>query len=609
MNSHDLIQSFNYIDQDLVDEAEYGRFPARTEPAQSAAHRTFRRPLLVAALVALLLLLVGCTIVYVLSMQSLQLGHQEVSYDAFDPDTLEYLGKETYTEEVFTIAGLEGTPGYLASKEWFDFKQSYDPDRAIQGSVWGNYPEFPAEYSSYGLYSQDMKDKVDEILRTYNLKPVGAKLEFRTLRNMLAALGIEKFQTAENKITINVDMGYCYENGNFGLTLNFSFPEAAENEMDATWGNLRWNRADCFSDELFAIRETLDWKEWNYTTASGTEVLIIRSDSDWRGWILCKRADGIMSLQVEAKQELWNNVDGKTWADELFLTDKQMEQLADAIDFGIQPRVATREDVANEPAAPNEATQDGYTIRLKSVETDGWVARIVLSITAPEGTIISRNTSPGFEGERLGIGPTNLDNFNPTTGRETGGSGGWNPEEDGDGLDNTQDLVMEAIYNMEDGSAPFASGMTWVIHFEDLVSSYWDGSKSKFVEETLATGEWTFEIPFDESNGDYREIELLTAPITAGVSVGWKPDGTDVVEDVTITSVKLRKYSLTITHDGPDYADFSYINGKRLLAVMKDGSTLELSYGAGTYRVYGEIDFEQLDYIQFPDGTQIPGPQ
>ena len=610
MNSKDLIQSMNYVGEDLVNEAEYGRFSARAEePKKKATTRGFfRKPLWIAALIGLMVILMGCA-VYVLKMQDLQLGRQEVTYDAFDPDTLEYLGKETYTEEVFTVAGLEGTPGYLASKEWFDFKQTYDPDLSIQAAVWGNYPEFGAEYDAYGLYSQDMKDKVDEILKKYSLKPVGAQLEFRTLRNMLAALGIEKFQTAQNRVTTNVTMGYCYENGNFGLSLDFAWPEAAENEVNATWGNLYWSRSDCFSNNHFAIRETGDWREWNYETASGNQVLIIRSDSDWRGWILCKRNDGILSLQVETRQDLWYNVDNKTWAAERFLTDAQMEQLADAIDFGIQPRVATREDVANEPAAPNAATQDGYTLAVKSVETDGWVARITLGITAPEGTVISRNTAPGFEEEHLVIGPTNLDNWGPKNGRETSSIGGWNPVEDGDGLDNTQDLVLEAMSTMEDGSAPFGPGKTWVIRFEDLATSYWNSSKSQFDGETLATGEWTFEITFDESSGDYREVELLTQPITAGVSTGWKPDGTDVVEDVTVSSIKLRKYSMTVTHDGPDYADFSFINGQRLEAVMKDGSTVQLSYGNYTYQAYGEIDFAQLDYIRFPDGTKVPGPQ
>lgn len=607
MNSKDLIQSLNYVGEDLVNEAEYGRFRSYSQ-SPAPVRKRLGKPFLIAALIGLMVFLMGCA-VYVLKMQDLHLGQEEITTDVFDDDTMEYLGQETYSQEVFSLAGLEGTTQHQAAKEWYDFKQSYDPDYKILDTVKDNYPEFPAEYGGYGLYTQEMKDKLDEILDKYDLKPMGARLEFRTLRNMLSALGIEKFQTAENQVTTNVDMGYCYENGNFGLTLNFIWPEAAANEVDATWGNLRWNRMDCFSDDLFAIRQTPDWREWNYQTTSGTDVLILRADSDWRGWIICKRNDGILSLQVETRQDLWSNVDGKTWAEERFLTDGQMEDLADAIDFAIQPKVATREDVANQPAAPQEATQDGYTLKVKSVETDGWIARITLSITAPEGTVISRNTAPGFEEERFHIGPANLDNFNPKTGRDTSGSGGWNVEEDGDGLDNTQDLVIEARYTMEDGSAPFASGKTWVIRFEDLVGSYWDQQTIKNIEKTLAIGEWTFEITFDENNGDYREIELLTAPITAGVSTGWKPDGTDVVEDVTITSIKLRKYSMTITHNGPNYADFSFINGERLLGVMKDGSIVEFSYGNTTYQTYGEIDFAQLDYIQFPDGTKVPMPE
>lgn len=606
MNSKDLIQSMNYVGEDLVNEAEYGKFRSQNQSAQPVRRR-FSKPLLIAALIGLMVFLMGCA-VYVLKMQDLNLGQEEITSDVFDDDTMEYLGQETYTQEIFTLAGLEGTPTYLAAREWYEFKQTYDPDYKILDTVKGNYPEFPAEYEAYGLYSQKMKDKLDEILEKYSLKPMGAELEFRTLRNMLSALGIEKLQTVENQVTIKVDTGGCYENGNFALSLDFTWPEAAENELDATWGMLRWNRAECFSDDLFAIRQTGDWKEWNYTTASGNDVLIIRSPSDWRGWILCKRTDGIMSLQVEVRQDLWNNVDGKTWADELFLTDKQMEQLADAIDFGIQPRIATQADVANEPAAPEAATQDGYTLKVKSVETDGWIARITLSVTAPEGTVISRNPNPGFEDKSYHIGSANLDTFNPVTGRDTSGSGGWNVQEDGDGLDNTQDLVMEARYSMEDGSAPFASGKTWIVRFEDLVGSYWDSQNSKNVEEHLATGEWTFEIDFNESNGDYREIELLTAPITAGVSTGWKPDGTDVVEDVTITSIKLRKYSLTITHDGPEYTDFSYINGQKMCAVMKDGSIIEILGTGRVYQACSEIDIEQLDYIQLADGTKLTIP-
>ena len=201
MNSKDLIQSLNYVGDDLVNEAEYGKFSVRKEEPVVVRKR-FSRPLLIAAIISLMVFLMGCAI-YVLKMQDLNVGQEEITTDVFDADTMEYLGQETYTQEVFTLAGLEGTPTYLASKEWYDFKQTYDPDYKILDSVKGNYPDFPAEYGVYGLYSQQMKDQLDLILQKHSLKPMGARLEFRTLRNMLAALGIEKIQTVENQVTVN----------------------------------------------------------------------------------------------------------------------------------------------------------------------------------------------------------------------------------------------------------------------------------------------------------------------------------------------------------------------------------------------------------------------
>lgn len=606
MNGKDIFLGLKYIGEDLIDEAENGSFSA-TRKTEKKPALTLRKPLLIAALVALMLFLMGCAWI-VMRMQDINLGQNEVTYDAYDYDSMEYLGKETYTEEVFTVAGLKGTPGYEAALEWFNFLQSYDPDRAIQSAVWGNYPEFPAQYSTYYLYSQDMKDALDEILNKYSLKPVGAPLEFRNTRNMCAALDIERLQTTKNDVTIRVKDGGCYENGNFLLNLDIQLPEAAENELNTTWGVLRWSRSDCFSDDIIAVEDIEEWKEWNYTTTSGTKVLIIRADSDWRGYILCNRPDGILSLQVETRKDLWNQDGDKTWAEELFLTDKQMEQIADAIDFGIQPRVATQEDVANQPAPSNEDTQDGYTVKLKSVETDGWIAKIVMSITAPEGTVISRNPHPGFEDAAYHIDPANYDNFECQSGKVVAASGGWNLTDDGDGLENTQDIVMVKSVCMDDGRAPFGPGMVWNIYFADIVGNYWDAQYNTLTD-ILAEGEWLFPITFDETIGDYTEKELIQQPITVGVSVGWKPDGSDVVEDVTVTSFKLRKFSATIEHSGKDGTDFSFLNGQPMFVVMKDGSQIQLCYtSSSVYETDISIDLDQVDHIAFADGTKLPVP-
>ena len=134
MNGKDIFKGLRYIDDDIIEEAEFGMFPAKT------VHRTIRRPLLVAAIIALTLLLVGCAVVYILSLKEIKLGEQQTAYDSFsyDPVTglpVEYLGKETVIEQALSFAGMKDTPTYKAAQEWYDFKQSYDPDYEIRNSV------------------------------------------------------------------------------------------------------------------------------------------------------------------------------------------------------------------------------------------------------------------------------------------------------------------------------------------------------------------------------------------------------------------------------------------------------------------------------------------
>ena len=607
MNGNDLLKGLSFVSEKYIDEAENCAFEA--EEQKKPVRKSLNRGFLIAAVIAAMLLLVGCTVAYVMKMQDFKLGETQESYDAFDPDTLEYLGKETYTEQVFTVAGLQNTPAYQAAQEWFDFKQSYDPDLTILDSVWGNEPEFPAEYDSYNIYTQEMKDKLDEIIEKYNLKLAGAALEFRTLRNMCDALGIERIQAAENDVTVSIESGTCSENGNFSLELDFTLPEDADSEITTTWGSLSWSRKDCFSDDVITFEDTGDWNEWNYTTSSGNEVLITCSPSDWRGWIICDREEAIMSIRLEARRDLGSE-DGWEY---LYLTDKQMEQIADAIDFSIQPRVATQEDVANQPAASNAATQDGYTVELRSVETDGWMARIVMGITAPEGTVISRNPHEGFEDEFYYLDATNFDSFTPAAGKTMGGNGGWNIREDNDGLDNTQDLVLESQVGMEDGSAPFGPGTVWNIHFEDIVGSYWDSEKYDTMTDLLAEGEWNFEITFGEDNGDFREIEFIEEPITMSAITGFKADGTDVFGDIEVTSFTLHTMSAVIRYHFDGSVDFTRYD-MPMYAVMKDGTRVEFQVTGGSpgvtwYVMETAIDVEQVDHVLLMDGTKLLAPQ
>lgn len=314
-----------------------------------------------------------------------------------------------------------------------------------------------------------------------------------------------------------------------------------------------------------------------------------------------------MALQLDVNIELLSEDGGVVSAEYQHMTQKQLERVADTIDFTIQPRIPTLTDVEAQAEIPQQATQNGYTLRLKSVGTDGYVARILLGITAPEGTELPTEGNIIFA--------NHWGELTPTSGSVSESGGTIETIDDGDGKENTIDLLLVLDCIMADGSTPFAAGTTWNLYMVDIVYSDWDAANSRLIEDTLAEGEWQFTITFDETNGDYREIELLSEPIKAKACIGWGEDGTDALEEFTVTSFKVRKFSSEMAwdlvedyhgiKDFGDSADFYVYSGHIMCAVMKDGTKVEMM----NQRNREPIALDQVDYIQFPDGTEltIPG--
>ena len=160
MKGTDILFGLNDVGDDLIEKAEYGRFPKGTEKNQNA-RRLIRRPFLIAAIIALMVFFMGCAVV-LLNLERLKVG--EESY----MDAMRYSedgSKIPATEKVkqfISIVGAEGSKNHLAMREWMDFKQRCDPD----GSIWSASAGFqrPAQYNNYvDVYSQEMVDKIDEI--------------------------------------------------------------------------------------------------------------------------------------------------------------------------------------------------------------------------------------------------------------------------------------------------------------------------------------------------------------------------------------------------------------------------------------------------------------
>ena len=587
MNGKDIFLGMRYIDEDLIEEAEFGTFPVKKV-------RSFRRPLLIAAVMALALLLVGCAVAYVLNLQGLILGDQQREYDSFSDDGLEYLGTETVTEQVLTLAGLQGSPAYMAAREWFDFTQEYDPDMEIKKQVWGNYPEFPEEYYGFDLYTQEMKDKLDALLEKYSLKLPGKRIPFRTTKQTLKALGIEDVLIPNSGSEMSVSDAWYYENGNLNLSFTIILPDG-----ESTWGNLYYRRKDCFIGDTLSISGD-SWQERSYTTASGHETLILRSTDSWVAWIFCDMGDSTASIRFEAIHEVYSELpDGTDIVESTPMTDRQVEMLADAIDFSLKPRLVEGWETMSDGAVTGGEMINGYSVSLKSVETDGYTATITLGITAPEGTVL---IDPAIDHYSIVPGNWNRGLFEPVTEVDSvGTSRNGITHEDGDGLENTIDYVIEASCETKDGSMAFGPDAVWQICFEDICGSFWDDEKLQQVEPLIAEGTWIIDVSF--ADGDFREIELLAEPITAKACTGWQLDGTDVFEELEITSIKLRSHSIDILCEN-ESADFLCFTGQFSYVVMKDGSQMEI-----VSNDFPEaIDLDSVAGIRLADGTYISVP-
>ena len=269
-------------------------------------------------------------------------------------------------------------------------------------------------------------------------------------------------------------------------------------------------------------------------------------------------------------------------------------------------------------------TCNGYTIELKSVLSDDYNAYVVFGITAPEGVYLDRTVKEGYNP----AAPVLWTNGRFIEMQNSGASATWNMQDDGDGLSNTHNLV----YLISSNNAAFQNGKTCEIHFENLIAEYENDAYAAELEkkygcapklgiiteeeaeklyprETLAEGNWDFTITFTKSN--VPVVELIDKPVDYVLEFD-RPNE-HVVQKTRVLSIKLSPIGAVCTYEAGEDAP----NGIGGDIVMMDGTSVSLS--GDTVGASGENDsngmfsvpiaLENVDYIQFPDGTKLPMPE
>ena len=138
MNGKDIFLGLQYIGDDLIQEAEV----AALSPAVKAApkRKKARYPLLIAALIALMLLLVGCAIVYVLGMSSVKISTGSETRDYSEVDGVYVKDPHTVSTTTLSLAGREGSKAYQACADFYAFESEYTA-RGEEMSQAGTLPE------------------------------------------------------------------------------------------------------------------------------------------------------------------------------------------------------------------------------------------------------------------------------------------------------------------------------------------------------------------------------------------------------------------------------------------------------------------------------------
>lgn len=257
-------------------------------PNEMRTRSSGKRVWLIAAIVALMLVLVGCAVVHMLRMQDLKLTDNPYS-DA-------YATESTEKTDTISMQGYADSPNYLAAKEWVAFKKSYDPDLKIMQSLSNEERIMPEEYWSYNCYTTEMTAKIDEICEKYGLIKQGAAAMMDFQEPFFDALQIEGVVREDAKAEIVIHPQYFYKTGTFMLSC-----ETLLLGENVPWNyNLQYQfycvKKTDFDDVFLNVGDMESFEQWEYNTWNGIKALLAMSPE--KALVIVDKEDAFITINV-----------------------------------------------------------------------------------------------------------------------------------------------------------------------------------------------------------------------------------------------------------------------------------------------------------------------
>ncbi len=353
MKAMDLMTGLNGVRDSFIMEA--GEF---RQGKRSHQRLPVKKLWLIAAIIALTLLLVGCAVAYMLHLQDM----------AFGQETQEALDGEVQDRTLLSIQGVKGTPGYQAAKEWHEWLQTYDPEDTIYHSEEAFSEDFGDDYYAYNLYTREMKNKLDEICAKYGLNLLGRMYVDPDEAAACKALGIQGILRPGVQAETNFGGMRYYADGSFTVEGHMSLPDSVWPYEEIV--SFSCSRKDSFSDLYATVGPEGTYEEWNYTTTNGVDVLVVleqKNDLNQPAFMIADRGEYVFVFSTLEYDREW--------------TKEALEAYAEAFDFTVRPQrvseeaiteAQVRRETADEEAADkmdkrrHSYSELGYDARIKS---------------------------------------------------------------------------------------------------------------------------------------------------------------------------------------------------------------------------------------------------
>ena len=318
MTNLELMNILTNVRGEYILQAQELRSGNRKQPPRRL-HR--KHVFLIAAVISLLLLLVGCAAVLI-ELQKISLGRV----------TFPQYSQPGWTMDLVSTNGYLDSVNYQATREWIDFITNYDADRVLEQQKDRSGYTAPEDYRIYNCYAPQMQEKVDELCEKYALQLAGPVYFTREPEQVFSAVGISSMMHKSSGDMFLLSGGSYYRSGSFNMVGMVNHCFEGRSTADSILFVYACDRKNVFFPDYVILRDMDSVDSWEYTAWDGTNLILVQSPA--RGVIVADVGDFFISVTLDF---CYSSPEGEVDAHNP-CSRKEFEWIADDFMYQIAPQ-------------------------------------------------------------------------------------------------------------------------------------------------------------------------------------------------------------------------------------------------------------------------------